>query len=77
MEVLMKTVIKYAPIAMKEPDKTILPFCTHEGSGMGRSEADIQKACPGAKVEKGLAIQGAGVKGAESEIERWLKGYGV
>ena len=35
--------------------KTILPLCTHEGSGMGRSETDIQAACPGAKEEKGLA----------------------
>lgn len=59
------------------PGKTIFPFCTHEGSGMGRSEGDIKRACPGAKVEKGLAVHGADVKGAESEIERWLKSYGV
>ena len=30
--------------------KVIRPFCTHEGSGMGRSEGDIARACPGAKV---------------------------
>ena len=33
--------------------KTILPFCTHEGSGMGRSEADIQKLCPGPQSSRG------------------------
>lgn len=38
--------------------KTIKPFCTHEGSGMGRSESDIRKLCSSAKVEKGLAIHG-------------------
>ncbi|MBR2256572.1 MAG: hypothetical protein IJ899_04370 [Blautia sp.] len=26
--------------------KTILPFCTNEGSGMGGSERDIKKVCP-------------------------------
>lgn len=39
--------------------KTILPLCTHEGSGMGSSERDIKKLCPDAKVVKGLAIQGS------------------
>jgi len=30
--------------------KTIIPFCTHEGSGIGNSERDIKKLCPKAKV---------------------------
>ena len=38
--------------------KIIKPFCTHEGSGMGNSVRDIQKLCPNATVEKGLAICG-------------------
>ncbi|MBD5535419.1 MAG: flavodoxin [Lachnospiraceae bacterium] len=52
--------------------KTIKPFCTHEGSGMGSSERDIRRLCPNAKVEKGLAIRGGSVKQADKEIERWL-----
>ena len=28
--------------------KTILPLCTNEGSGMGGSEREIKKTCPGA-----------------------------
>lgn len=52
--------------------KTIRPFCTHEGSGMGRSEADIRRLCPGAKVERGLAIHGATVTRAGTAIEKWL-----
>ena len=44
--------------------KTIMPLCTHEGSGMGHSESDIKKICPAAKVEKGLAIRGSSVKNA-------------
>jgi flavodoxin len=57
--------------------KTIAPFCTHEGSGMGRSESDIKKLCPGAKVAKGLSIQGGSVRKAESEISDWLRKPGV
>ena len=53
-------------------DKTILPLCTHEGSGLGRSESDIRKLCPGAKFEKGLAIRGGTVKSAGNDIEGWL-----
>jgi flavodoxin len=53
--------------------KTIVPFCTNEGSGMGRSESDIRKLCPGATVLKGLPITGEGVKRAGNEIKAWLK----
>lgn len=39
--------------------KTIVPFCTHEGSGLSGTERRIQSACTGGKVLKGLAIRGA------------------
>lgn len=52
--------------------KIIKPFCTHEGSGMGRSESDIKKLCPGAKVERGLAIHGGSVGSAKKAIEEWI-----
>jgi flavodoxin len=57
--------------------KTILPFCTHEGSGMGHSAADIQRLCPSATVLRGLAIRGGSVRRAESDILEWLKASGV
>lgn len=53
--------------------KIIKPFCTHEGSGMGRSEKDIKQLCPGANVEKGLAIHGSNVEKARKDMERWVK----
>jgi flavodoxin len=52
--------------------KTILPFCTHEGSGLGGSERDIRKLCPEAKVIPGLAIRGGSVKNAAETIKSWL-----
>ena len=52
--------------------KTILPYCTHEGSGLGGSEQDIKRVCSTANVEKGLAIHGSSVKSASGQIKSWL-----
>ena len=57
--------------------KRIIPFCTNEGSGMGRSEADIRRLCPEAVVEKGLSVKGSAVESAGPAIEAWLKENGV
>jgi len=57
--------------------KTIVPFCTHEGSGIGHSESDIAKICPNATLLKGLAIKGSRVNAAESEISGWLNRAGI
>ena len=48
--------------------KTIVPFCTHEGSGMGHSEKDIAKACPKADVLKGIAIHGTNASSAGPDV---------
>lgn len=52
--------------------KTIKPFCTHEGSGMGSSEVDIKRLCPNAVVTSGLAIHGADAKKAGSALQAWM-----
>ena len=52
--------------------KTIRPFCTHEGSGFGNSLEDIRKACPGAKVEQGIAIRGGSAEQCGKELEKWI-----
>lgn len=57
--------------------KMILPFCTHEGSGLGHSCADIKKLCPGATLLKGLAVRGGSVRAATRELSTWLKEAGV
>ena len=54
--------------------KRILPFCTNEGSGMGHSESDLKKLCPGAKVERGLAIRGCKAASSEKKVADWAKG---
>ena len=57
--------------------KTILPLCTNEGSGMGSSERDIRRTCPGAEVKKGLAITGSAAANSKSSVERWLSANGL
>lgn len=58
-------------------DKTIIPFCTHEGSGLGRSEKDIAKLCPKATLLKGLAIHGSRVSAAKIDVTNWLNKLGM
>ena len=53
--------------------KTLLPLCTHEGSGMGRSERDLERLCPGSRLLKGLPIQGGRVRNAGGAIGAWLR----
>ena len=54
-------------------NKRILPFCTHEGSGLGKSESDIKKLTSGTEVLKGLAINGSEVNNAEKQIKKCLE----
>lgn len=51
--------------------KTIAPFCTNEGSGLGSSVRFIEEACPGAKVVKGLSITGSKASKSGREISDW------
>ena len=52
--------------------KTIIPFCTHEGSGLGNSVRDIRKACPSANVLDGYALTGSAVHSSHELIKTWL-----
>ena len=52
--------------------KTIVPFCTHEGSGMGRSEKDIAKSCPKATLLDGIAILGSSASTADAQVSGWI-----
>lgn len=53
--------------------KTIIPFCTHEGSAMGNSEDDLKALCPKSVLKEGLAIRGSKARNSEDEIQAWLK----
>ena len=57
--------------------KTIVPFCTHEGSGLSGTERRIRSACEGANVLEGLAIRGTIVQTepatARKAVDSWLE----
>ncbi len=57
--------------------KTIVPFCTHEGSGLGRSVEDIKELCPHSTILDGLAVRGSDVKNAKNEVTERLRELGV
>ena len=57
--------------------KTILPLCTNEGSGMGGSERDIKRTCPGAAVKAGLSVTGSAAASSEGGVMRWLAENGL
>ena len=53
--------------------KTIIPFTTHEGSGLGRCVEDVRRAYPKANVTKGFSMYGHEVREGKDEVEKWLK----
>ena len=54
--------------------KTVIPFTTHEGSGLANCVEDVKKAFPGATVTKGFAIYGHEVRTGKAKVEKWLNG---
>ena len=57
--------------------KTLVPFCTHEGSGLARGPADIARLCPGATLLDGFAVRGGSAASAQANVDRWLKQIGL
>lgn len=57
--------------------KTIVPFCTHEGSGFGQSLEDMKKICPKSTILQGLAVRAQDVKNANKDVSDWLHKIGM
>lgn len=60
-------------------NKIVIPFCTHEGSGLSGTERRIQSACEGATVMKGIAIRGYTAQNEQETtrktVQTWIKGF--
>ena len=56
--------------------KTIVPFSTHEGSGLGSVVSDLKHLYPKANFKQAFDIYGHQVRGGKAKIEAWLKGLG-
>lgn len=57
--------------------KVVIPFCTHEGSGLSDTENRLRAACRGASVLNGLAVRGSVAQNerekARKQVLEWLK----
>lgn len=60
--------------------KTIVPFATHEGSGLASTERSISDACSDAEVLDGLALRGSVAQNSQEEakdaVVSWLQENG-
>ena len=53
--------------------KKIVPFCSHEGSGLGGSIRQIKMAVPDANLTAGVAIHGAAASHCDREVNLILQ----
>ncbi|KWW29383.1 MAG: hypothetical protein F083_2623 [bacterium F083] len=53
--------------------KTVIPFTTHEGSGLASCASDVKKAFPKARVTGEFSIYGHEVRTGKAKVEKWLK----
>ena len=57
--------------------KTIIPFASHEGSGLGSGPSEIESLCPDATVLNGLAVRGSLVTDSKADIKSWIDGLNL
>jgi hypothetical protein len=60
--------------------KTLIPFSTHEGSGLSGFDKKLASAIPGATVGKGLAVRGNDAQNRQDSVREsvndWLNDLG-
>lgn len=56
--------------------KKLIPFSTHEGSGLGSIVDDVKEAYPDATVAGEFSIYGHDVRSGRDKVEKWLKKLG-
>ncbi len=54
--------------------RTIIPFVSHEGSGLGNTISEIAKICPNSEVMEGFAVRGSEVSSSKDDIVNWIEG---
>ena len=57
--------------------KTIVPFCTHGGGGLGRIVEDVAKLCPQSTILSSFEIYGSGTGNVQAKISAWLSKIGM
>ena len=61
--------------------KTVIPFCTSEGSGAGSTDRTLKNALKGADVKRVMSMRGTTAQNNPAELEKtvdsWLKTLGL
>ena len=57
--------------------KTVIPFCTHNGYGAGRSFSAVAELAVGAETLEGLAIHAAEITDSKDAVAEWLNGLNL
>ena len=57
--------------------KTVVPFHTHGGGGVGSFEEDIAKMCPNSTITKGFGVFNSGGSETEAQVGFWLNSIGL
>ena len=55
--------------------KKLIPFSTHEGSGLSGFDKKLQSACPDAEVLKGLAVRGNDAQNDQEKVKESVGGW--
>lgn len=60
--------------------KKLIPFSTHEGSGLSGFDSKLASSCPDSEVLEGLAVRGSDAQNEQEEVRAsvkdWLSGLG-
>ena len=74
------TIIKVFLQSYDFSGKTIIPFCTHGGSGLAGTDRTISGLCPDSTIGEGLAIRGSTAQNdrdsAKESVTKWLSDNG-
>ena len=54
--------------------KTVVPFATSGGSGMGKTAEILRKCCPGAKMDAGRRLSS---RESAASVRKWVESLGI
>ena len=57
--------------------KTIIPFCTHGGGGLGRINHDITRLCPQSTLLYSFEVYGSRTGNVQTQVSEWLSKIGL
>ncbi|MDE5578226.1 MAG: NAD(P)H-dependent oxidoreductase [Oscillospiraceae bacterium] len=77
----LPTIVKVFLESNDFSNKTVIPFCTHAGSGLSGTQKSVENLCNGAEIRDGLAVRGTTAQNDRDEAEKavtdWLSELGI